>query len=561
MLAALNALGHARDALARHGTRTDQNESALKPILEAIAVISQIGDATQFREAEQLLNDELDVSGQHALAINPLLVAKATASARGERWIAACCARRLAWCYECSGDTVAALEACEEARQAFEALGDREGVARCLNNQGVVWIRRGDLEEGLRNLREAQVIVDELGIPVERTRVRVNLGYVHQLLHQFDAGRQYLEEACAIAATRYSAYRTAALLNLTRLELAQGNVEQASATLQRVDGELVTGNQFGQIEALLLHGLIASGRGEYASAIAHFGQGIAKAQAAHALREQKELVEALSQAHAGAGDYRAAFDALGAAAKLEVILRRERAMLQVATLNERRAAQKALMEAEQALAAEHALRETLADLEQVKQDLERAAAKNSVLLAELHRQSREDPLTGLLNRRALDAELSRECMRAARHGRPLALALLDIDDFKRINDAFSHATGDGVLVAVARCLDVARRGSDMVARLGGEEMVVVFPETTAEEAQRACELVRASLAAYDWASLGIGPDNKITASIGLATYQENDSPHALLHRADQAMYVAKRDGKDRVFVDDGGQSGAQTPAR
>ena len=560
MHAALNALGRARNALARQGTRTDRGESALKPILEAISVVAQIGDATQFREAEQLLNDELDLSGRHALVINPLLVAKATASARGERWIAACCARRLAWCYECSGDTVAALEACEEARQAFTALGDREGVARCLNNQGVVWIRRGDLEEGLRNLREARAIVDELGIPVERARVRVNLGYVYQLLSRFDAGRQELDEACAIAAIQYSAYRTAALLNLTRLELAQGHIEQASATLQRVNAELVTGNQFGEIEALLLHGLIASGRGEYAAAIGYFGQGIAKAQVAHALREQKELVEALSQAHASAGEYRAAFDAVGAAARLEVTLRRERAMLQVATLNERRAAQKALREAEQALAAEHALRETLADLEHVKQDLERAAAKNSVLLAVLNRQSREDSLTGLLNRRALDAELSRECMRAARHGRPLALALLDVDDFKRINDEFSHATGDDVLVAVARCLDVARRGSDLVARLGGEEMVVVFPETTAEEAQRACELMRASLAAFDWSTLGLGLHNKITASIGLATYQENDSPRALLHRADQAMYAAKRGGKDRVFVDDGGHSGSQTPA-
>lgn len=139
----------------------------------------------------------------------------------------------------------------------------------------------------------------------------------------------------------------------------------------------------------------------------------------------------------------------------------------------------------------------------------------------------------------------------------MALALLDIDDFKRINDTFSHATGDAVLVAVARCLDATRRGSDMVARLGGEELVVVFPETSLQDAHRACELIRASLAAFDWAGLGLGAGSRVSASIGLTVYQENDTPHSLLHRADQAMYVAKHGGKDRVHVDQGGRKTGQ----
>lgn len=557
MAAALEMLQRARAALKPEAARDEPHESTLQLVLDALSVIAQSGDAAQFREAEQLLNDELDVSGLHAQVIQPLLVARATAAARGERWIAACCGRRLAWSYECSGDSVAALEACEEARQEFAALGDREGLARCLNNQSVVWIRRGDPDEALRSLHEAQALVDELGIAIERARVRINLGYAYQLLGQFKAGRRYLEEAYAIAAPLHGTYRAAALLNLTRLEMAEGNAEQASVTLLQADAVIKEGNQFGYIESLLLRGMIASSRGQYQAAIAHLCKGIELAEPAHALLEQKELWEALSQAHAGAGDYQAAFEALSIVSRLDARLRRERAMLQAATLAERRVAQKALSDAEKALASEQALRETLARLEVAKRDLERAAIENSALLAELDRQSREDPLTGLMNRRALDAELSRECMRAARHGRPLALALLDIDDFKRINDSFSHASGDAVLVAVARCLDATRRGSDMVARLGGEEMVVVFPETSLQDAHRACELIRASLAGFDWAGLGLGAGSKVSASIGLTVYQENDTPHTLLHRADQAMYVAKREGKNRVHVDEDGRSSGQ----
>lgn len=557
MAAALEMLQRAREALKRDGVRDEQRESTLQLILDAMSAIAQSGDATQFREAEQLLNDELDVSGRHAQVIQPLLVARATAAARGERWIAACCGRRLAWSYECSGDSVAALEACEEARHEFAALGDREGLARCLNNQSVVWIRRGDPDESLRNLHEAQALVDELGIPMERARVRINLGYAYQLLGKLKDGRKYLEEAYAIAGSLHGSYRAAALLNLTRLELAEGNPDQASVTLQQADSVIKEGNQIGYIEALLLHGMIASGRGQYQEAIAHLNKGIEHAESSHALLEQKELWEALSQAHAGAGDYKAAFEALSAVSRLDASLRRERAMLQAATLSERRAAQKALSEAEKALASEQALRETLTRLEMAKRDLERAAIENSALMAELDRQSREDPLTGLMNRRALDAELSRECMRAARHGRPLALALLDIDDFKRINDTFSHAVGDAVLVAVARCLDATRRSSDMVARLGGEELVVVFPETCLQDAHRACELIRASLAAFDWAGLGLGAGSQVSASIGLTVYQEDDTPHTLLHRADRAMYKAKHAGKNRVHVEKDERSNGQ----
>ncbi len=103
-----------------------------------------------------MLDIELFVSGRHSEAIAPVLTAKAFASERGERWIVATCARRLAWSYDFSGDDVAAIESLDEAAQEFEALKDRAAVARCLNSKGVLWTRRGDREESLRVLRALQ---------------------------------------------------------------------------------------------------------------------------------------------------------------------------------------------------------------------------------------------------------------------------------------------------------------------------------------------------------------------------------------------------------------------
>jgi diguanylate cyclase (GGDEF)-like protein len=544
MMIASDALVRARNAHAAQ--KIGGLESSLPTILDALIVIALEGNAEQFREVESLLDIELFVSGRHSEAIAPVLTAKAFASERGERWIVATCARRLAWSYDFSGDDVAAIESLDEAAQEFEALKDRAAVARCLNSKGVLWTRRGDREESLRVLREALVLVDALGDMTERIRVRSNLGHSYQLLHLFAEGRQVLEEANTIGFELNSPIRAVALLNLTRLELTAGNIEQATVTLQRIEPELTQDNPLLSVEVLLLRGLIAATRADFTASVEHFQAALALTQSLQAFREQLEIWHALSQTHASAGNYQAAYQAMDQANKLDASLRRERTLLQVATVSARRTAEKAQRETEMALARESDIRETLTHLEQAKCELELAAEKNYLLVAELERQTREDPLTGLMNRRALSAELSRELVRTARYERPLAVALLDIDNFKSINDQFSHATGDAVLVAVARALMASRRVSDLVARLGGEEMVIVFPETGPEEALQACEAMRSQLAAVDWAEFGL--DRTVTASIGLTSYRKGDTEESLLHRADQAMYAAKRSGKDRVTV-------------
>ncbi len=160
---------------------------------------------------------------------------------------------------------------------------------------------------------------------------------------------------------------------------------------------------------------------------------------------------------------------------------------------------------------------------------------------DLARQADTDALTGVLNRHGFNTMVSRELARARRHAQPLALVLLDIDHFKQVNDRHGHAAGDQVLEGLARLLESHVRESDLVARWGGEEFVVIAPMTGVDGAANLAEKIRALLESTD-----LGPEGPVTASFGVAELQPADTVEALLHRADEALYRAKTTGRNRV---------------
>jgi len=163
---------------------------------------------------------------------------------------------------------------------------------------------------------------------------------------------------------------------------------------------------------------------------------------------------------------------------------------------------------------------------------------------ELDLLARSDPLTGLLNRRGHDAQLAFALSLARRSGRPLALLSLDVDHFKRINDTYGHEAGDQVLRRLAQTLRQRARASDVVARLGGEEFVVLLPDTDLAGARAIAEELLQAVAAQHDPMVG-----RVTISAGLTVLAggEDDGP-AMLRRADAALYAAKMQGRNRVCV-------------
>lgn len=180
---------------------------------------------------------------------------------------------------------------------------------------------------------------------------------------------------------------------------------------------------------------------------------------------------------------------------------------------------------------------------------------------QLQKAATSDRLTGLPNRRLLDEVLEREMARARAEGLPLSLMLLDLDHFKRVNDTYGHAIGDLALQQLAEIIRSQVRSSDIPARLGGEEFVIVLPgvdqDTTMRVAGRLCAAVATRLwPAVVKAAAQVAPDIQIngtrwlTASIGVATLDNTSSwgPAELLHAADRAVYRAKQDGRNRVYL-------------
>jgi diguanylate cyclase (GGDEF)-like protein len=166
---------------------------------------------------------------------------------------------------------------------------------------------------------------------------------------------------------------------------------------------------------------------------------------------------------------------------------------------------------------------------------------------ELSEQAETDVLTGLANRRALDARLAEELDRARRHGTHLALVLVDVDDFKQINDLYGHQHGDEVLRALGPILRGSLRELDLAGRFGGEEFALILPGTQLPGARRVAQQIRRVLAATSI----VGPSGesvKITASFGAAEFPSHPSVEALVQAADSALYEAKRTGKDRIVA-------------
>lgn len=154
-----------------------------------------------------------------------------------------------------------------------------------------------------------------------------------------------------------------------------------------------------------------------------------------------------------------------------------------------------------------------------------------------------DPLTGVHNRRYLESRLREECDRFNRYSRPFSLMMIDIDFFKKVNDTHGHQGGDLVLKNVAARAAVIIRKTDLLARYGGEEFCCLLPETDCDAAENVAEHLRTQIEALE------NPYQKktirVTISLGIACFQCNDSPETLLKRADEALYQAKRGGRNR----------------
>ena len=258
-------------------------------------------------------------------------------------------------------------------------------------------------------------------------------------------------------------------------------------------------------------------------------EGIAAAEALGYLADVPHQLDRLSEAEEACGRYHEALQAVRRAASMRLELARAQGEARLRVVE----AQQGLERARQSI-------------ERERQRAQANELKHRALVDEAERQSaaaRTDALTGLGNRRLF--ELTTQAL-AIGQGEAVAMALLDLDRFKHINDDFSHATGDRVLVELADLLRGACRPEDVIVRMGGDEFVVVLRHSSIDAALRACERLRDAVRKHPWDEVQAGL--QVTVSIGLAWARTPLDADALLARADALLYQAKAAGRDRLVA-------------
>ncbi|UXH79556.1 GGDEF domain-containing protein [Roseateles amylovorans] len=255
------------------------------------------------------------------------------------------------------------------------------------------------------------------------------------------------------------------------------------------------------------------------------------------LRLRRQLSLAMYRVYKARGDYAQALSAHEQLSALERQAARNAMALQTEARLIRQEFEQARARAEHAMQDARRERERAEHAEQEQHKLRRQAA-------ELGRMAHEDALTALNNRRHAEFALPLLLERARQEHQPIALGLLDVDHFKRVNDSFGHGMGDQVLQQVAQLLRRQLRSADLLARVGGEEFMLVFVGVPPPRAQDICERLRQAIAGFSWQDLA--PNLSLTVSIGLSAGEPPSRVDLLVETADQALYAAKHNGRDRV---------------
>jgi diguanylate cyclase (GGDEF)-like protein len=417
-----------------------------------------------------------------------------------------------------------------ESARLLRELGD-SALSRPLSNLGNIY---HDLTEFVKALKAYQEAYRLLATTPERTHgiVLGNIGRTLLALGRYAEAENNLQDSLALFDTLGDApYRAAAQLKLGQLYSATGNLSQARHHLEASLRPLPSGESMPwRDEALLALGQLQLRLGELAEATDSLTQALA-------LAEQNQVVSMLLEIHrALAESYERLSNLVAALAHLKAFARYQERLLKEK--------------------ADRALRAALVafEVDRVKQEQAHYQRRNSELVAlrcQLEEQNARlkelalsDPLTGLRNRRYLEDHLDEVLASAERYGRELSVVLIDIDSFKLINDNHSHTLGDAVLIAMARLLAGQLRQADVVVRYGGEEFVIVLPETPLTQALIAAEKLRQAVEGYPWQTLAA--DLTVTISCGLASHQPGLTRNELLRLADQELYRAKRSGRNRV---------------
>lgn len=511
----------------------------------ALGAARGLGDRWLVSEAHLFLSRTQRAAGAYEGALRDGLAALGQKRAYGDPLGEAYALNNLGLIYHDPHSSGEALGYYLEGLALAERLGNRRCNLVLLGNLGELYADLGDAEKALPYVRQSLALSEEIGSQQTLGISLEGLGDLYARLGDTGAALAAYERALALRERLGDKQGQASTLHaLGRFYGNRSEPEKGASYLERslaVARDI--GHPYTEAQVLAtLGGLYLPRDPSRAGEVYRAALALAERLALPAL--VRDCAAALAELSETQRDFR------GAVGYLKTLRGAERG------LSDERAARRtqlllARFELEQAQRAAEAERRHRLALAETNRALEATARQNRKLLARLQRQTERlkeqatrDALTGLFNRRYAERQLRREFARSRRHARALSVALADLDNFKGINDTFSHAVGDGVLRAVADLVRTHLRPADLAARYGGEEFVLVLPETDAAGARALAERLRLAVAAFPWATLH--PDLRVTLSIGVCSDPASPSYERLLSVADENLYAAKGGGKNRV---------------
>ncbi len=466
-----------------------------------------IGSLKTFLQVQKLCHDAADLKAE-ADALNNLAIV-----------------------YGYLGDHVSSLESYLQSLEVARQIGSRQAEMKALINIATLYLEQSKPAEALNYLQQSLSLNPD-DDPHTHAIALSNIARAYSALKDYPQALEHGLQGLAMMEHLEDAASASYVLDeLGNINLHLGDYAQALKHLQRgLEIKHDIGDPKGQAETQLLLARLFELQGSSEDAIHALQEALALAQEIGAPTETYKAHQNLAKLFQGKSEYQQAFSHLEQYIKIK-----EKIATDVS--NQRLQGLQVKFETEQTEKEKEIYRLQNVELARMNAELQR-------LSENLSKQAHEDPLTGLFNRRRLEQEFEKELSRVRRLNGNLSVMISDIDNFKQINDRFSHQVGDQVLIQVANILKNSIRGSDVVARYGGEEFVGLFPETPIKEAVFVCNRLREAIGNFAWET--IHPDLKVTMSIGVCANTNLKDGYAMIDQADLKLYEAKRSGKNKV---------------
>ncbi|WP_229780644.1 diguanylate cyclase [Deinococcus malanensis] len=529
--------------------RDEGPEALTGPSQQALELAHQYGYAPGVGYAQRNLAYAHAEQQQYSEAVDLLTKARMCAEQLSDKLLKRDCAAQLSRIYAHLLDPDRALSYALLSLEVSRALQDQAGEAQALLDVGRVYTTlEGREEQALDSIRGAATLFDGLSDLNAAASCRVALAQLHFGLGHLEEAAFEGRQALALAAGGGTAPVQVQALTVTARALeALGDWSSARALYQAAwdTGEPREPHMAEQVAWTGLYfarGLLRHGEPDEGERLL-----------AHTLKlahqhDLKDIAEQVCREHIGL--YRARGDA-----ELALAFQEQAHALEVEQFrqdNGRRALALTIGHHSDRVRAESdSFHSRSVELATTNVALEQANQEKTALLAALQeqtkvleRQSREDGLTGVYNRRHIEEVLAAEHSRHRQTHRPLSLIMIDIDHFKAVNDQFSHPVGDEVLRRVAKLFKTTCRADDLVGRYGGEEFLIVLPDTTVQQATEVAERIRRLVEDYPWRE--IHPKLRVTLSLGVCGRMDFANHERLLSLVDEKLYEAKHAGRNCV---------------